>query len=93
MHFCSRTYHVFLSRLVRTTFLFVHDTNHLVSDKYCPIVAFQVVDHMLDLWAAGERDMLDDRNQYRLTNTGQGLQRVQVALRGCLLYTSPSSRD
>lgn len=39
----------------------------------------EVVDHMLDLWAAGERDMLDDRNQYRLSNTGQGLQRVQEA--------------
>ncbi|CAN0198270.1 unnamed protein product, partial [Pylaiella littoralis] len=36
-----------------------------------------VVDHMLDLWAAGEKDMLEEHNQYRLINTGQGLQRVQ----------------
>lgn len=38
----------------------------------------QVVDHMLDLWASGEKDMLDEHNQYSLSNTGQGLQRVQV---------------
>lgn len=40
----------------------------------------QVTDHMLDLWAAGEKDMLDEHNQYRLSNTGQGLQRVQVGV-------------
>lgn len=41
-------------------------------------IVSQVVDHMLDLWAAGEKDMLEEHNQYRLSNTGQGLQRVQV---------------
>lgn len=35
---------------------------------------------MLDLWAAGEKDMLEEDNQYRLSNTGQGLQRVQASL-------------
>eukprot|EP00752_Nemacystus_decipiens_P012965 g11473.t1 len=41
----------------------------------------EIVDHMLDLWAAGEKDMLDEHNQYNLTNTGQGLQRLQGASR------------
>eukprot|EP00903_Cladosiphon_okamuranus_P015202 g14052.t1 len=41
----------------------------------------EIVDHMLDLWAAGEKDMLDTHNQYNLNNTGQGLQRVQGASR------------
>lgn len=34
---------------------------------------------MLDLWAAGEKDMLSDGNQYSLKNTGQGLQRIQAS--------------
>ncbi|CAM9304629.1 unnamed protein product [Ectocarpus sp. 13 AM-2016] len=42
----------------------------------------EVTDNMLDLWAAGEKDMLEEDNQYRLSNTGQGLQRVQASLQG-----------
>ena len=38
----------------------------------------KVLDNMLDLWAAAEEDMFDMKNHYRLMNTGQGLQRVQV---------------
>ena len=61
------------SRLVTSFFSRCH---------FCAYWLCQVVDHMLDLWAAGERDMLDERNQYQLTNTGQGLQRVQVIFGG-----------
>lgn len=39
----------------------------------------EIVDNMLELWRAGERDMLEEHNQYALKNTGQGLQRVQGA--------------
>lgn len=37
----------------------------------------EVLDNMFQLWHLAEEDLLDEEHQYSLTDTGQGLQRVQ----------------
>ncbi|PRP85128.1 hypothetical protein PROFUN_07199 [Planoprotostelium fungivorum] len=39
----------------------------------------EITNDMFRLWILAERDLLDAHNRYRLTNTGQGLNRVQNA--------------
>lgn len=41
----------------------------------------EVLDNMFQLWHLAEEDLLDDENAYVLTDTGQGLQRVQKSPR------------
>merc|ERR1719277_1193257 len=41
----------------------------------------EVLDNMFQLWDLAEQDLLDEENCYQLTDTGQGLQRVQKSLR------------
>jgi hypothetical protein len=41
----------------------------------------EVLDNMFQLWHLAEEDLLDEENQYVLTDTGQGLQRVQKSPR------------
>jgi len=38
----------------------------------------EIVDNMFMLWALSEDDLLNSKNPYKLTDTGQGHQRVQV---------------
>jgi len=46
------------------------------------LVLWREVTHdMFRLWVLAEEDLLDNTNRYRLTNTGQGLNRVQHAPR------------
>lgn len=59
--------------------VYVHKCE-LSKSPLVPVPRNQVVDNMLDLWAAAEKDMLEEENQYSLKNTGQGLQRVQASL-------------
>lgn len=40
-----------------------------------------VLDNMFQLWHLAEEDLLDVKNPYELTNTGQGLNRVQTCVR------------
>jgi hypothetical protein len=40
-----------------------------------------ITDDMFQLWCLAEQDLLCEKNPYRLTNTGQGLNRVQQASR------------
>ena len=37
----------------------------------------EIAHEMFKLWYLSEADMLDEDNQYRLRNTGQGLNRIQ----------------
>ena len=39
----------------------------------------KVTEHMFRLWLLADRDLLNEDNDYRLANTGQGLARVQAA--------------
>jgi len=41
----------------------------------------EVLDNMFQLWHLAEEDLLDEVNNYALTDTGQGLQRVQKSPR------------
>jgi len=41
----------------------------------------EVLDNMFQLWHLAEEDLLDEETQYVLTDTGQGLQRVQKSPR------------
>jgi len=41
----------------------------------------EVLDNMFQLWHLAEEDLLDEENAYALTDTGQGLQRVQKSPR------------
>jgi hypothetical protein len=41
----------------------------------------EVLDNMFQLWHLAEEDLLDEENCYQLTDTGQGLQRVQKSAR------------
>jgi hypothetical protein len=41
----------------------------------------EVLDNMFQLWHLAEEDLLDEENAYVLTDTGQGLQRVQKSPR------------
>lgn len=41
----------------------------------------EVLDNMFQLWHLAEEDLLDEEAQYALTDTGQGLQRVQKSPR------------
>mmetsp|Transcript_32540 Transcript_32540/g.74347 ORF Transcript_32540/g.74347 Transcript_32540/m.74347 type:complete len:602 (+) Transcript_32540:107-1912(+) len=41
----------------------------------------EVLDNMFQLWHLAEEDLLDEENPYTLTDTGQGLQRVQKSPR------------
>ena len=37
----------------------------------------EIMHDMFKLWCLAEADLLSEKNGYRLTNTGQGLNRVQ----------------
>jgi len=39
----------------------------------------EITNDMFKLWILAEEDLMDEENRYRLTNTGQGLNRVQSA--------------
>merc|ERR1719473_203011 len=41
----------------------------------------EVLDNMFQLWHLAEEDLLDEEHAYVLTDTGQGLQRVQKSPR------------
>jgi len=41
----------------------------------------EITNDMFRLWVLAEEDLMDEENRYRLTNTGQGLNRVQAAPR------------
>merc|ERR1712137_1200721 len=41
----------------------------------------EVLDNMFQLWHLAEEDLLDEERSYTLTDTGQGMQRVQVSQR------------
>ncbi|KAL7067807.1 hypothetical protein ACR3K2_17160 [Cryptosporidium serpentis] len=41
----------------------------------------EVMDNMMRLWCTAEDDLLDEKNRYRLGNTGQGIHRIQGAPR------------
>ena len=48
---------------------------------------------MIDLWAAGERDMLNDGSKYSLKNTGHGLERVQGQSVALISHRQPTVKS
>jgi hypothetical protein len=58
--------------------------NHSMQYHYClqSLTLWREIAHeMFKLWYLAEEDLLDEANSYRLRNTGQGLNRVQVTTR------------